>query len=79
MCLGPFKQPFWGFKGDVFKEAAQKGRVFEELVTDLSNVVSQQKLHIQRTEVPPSGPQQNFLSRPQGSNLRPQAPDASTR
>eukprot|EP00983_Pelagomonas_calceolata_P101320 1158686-Pelagomonas_calceolata.AAC.7 len=47
MCLGPFKQPFWGFKGDVFKEAAQKGRVFEELVTDLSNVVSQQKLHIQ--------------------------------
>ncbi|KAF5839521.1 hypothetical protein DUNSADRAFT_592 [Dunaliella salina] len=29
------------------QEAAQKGRVFEELVTDLSNVVSQQKLHIQ--------------------------------
>lgn len=29
------------------QDAAQKGRVYEELVTDLSNVVSQQKLHIQ--------------------------------
>jgi hypothetical protein len=37
----------WLWLFSLLQEASHKGRVFEELVTDLSNVVAQQKLHIQ--------------------------------